>query len=135
MFTVIAVVLKHWKLILVGLVAAFVISLILANAALQIELSAAKADLKEAKQQLASAELELRTKQQLILKQNAAVERYEARTLAFQQYMSSLPTQLEKLNSSFNTALVTLKKTKPVPEDCKGAMQWLRDNAQTTTGG
>lgn len=59
--------------------------------------------------------------------QNSSIESWQKQSQALETKLATLPKEFDNLNNRLTAAL---KARQPAPQDCQGAMQWLRDNAK-----
>lgn len=65
----------------------------------------------------------------LIDKQNSSIDAYVAQASVLKNKLDALQTEYDAMDTSLHNQIKILLKNKPVPKDCPGAMDWLRDRA------
>ncbi len=65
----------------------------------------------------------------LIDKQNSSIQEYLAQADDLEFRLSKLQHEYTVMDSSLRTQINILLKRKPIPKECSGAMDWLRQRA------
>lgn len=65
----------------------------------------------------------------MIDKQNSSIDEYLAQAEDLELRLGMLQKEYAIIDSSLRTQIKVLLKRKPIPKDCPGAMDWLRERA------
>lgn len=81
-------------------------------------------------QQLKDKDTKIAEQQKLMDLQNDSIDNYKKQSDNYASAIAQLPQQLADISSKFTTGVTKILISKPIPSDCEGAMQWLRDHAK-----